>query len=374
MGGEEPGLPSEKLADLLPRLLDGAFEEPLWGGFLEALRDTTGADYASLSFRPPGKPLNALVRLYCGIPCPPEHERLYHEHLFELDPLPYNDLQPDRPYRLEELLTPGVPAHDAYYQQLLVPSGMTALRIMRVTEVSGVNAWLVVSRRAPDFEGADDALLTALAPYLSRALRSFVALERARFTGSLAEQAIRRLDFGWITLDRTGMVLDADPHAESVLTGSKILGLTSGRRLTVRPQALEREILEAVQALAKDPGARPRALILSREPWLDMLLVPAHGASIVAKPDPAVVAYINSDGWSSKDRCAQLADLFGLTQSEARLTLALSRGMNIAEAAAELRLTEQSARTYSKTIYAKLGARGQPDLVRFVSRSILAMA
>ncbi|MFM6831502.1 MAG: helix-turn-helix transcriptional regulator [Novosphingobium sp.] len=56
------------------------------------------------------------------------------------------------------------------------------------------------------------------------------------------------------------------------------------------------------------------------------------------------------------------------------MALALSRGMTIAEAAVELGLTVGSARMYSKMIYAKTGARGLPDLVRIVLRSVLAFA
>jgi DNA-binding CsgD family transcriptional regulator len=87
-----------------------------------------------------------------------------------------------------------------------------------------------------------------------------------------------------------------------------------------------------------------------------------------------VIAYVHGDRSPSTDRCEQLAQLFALTPSEARLALALSRGMTIAEAAVEFGLTLETARNYSKKIYSKTGARGQPDLVRFVMRSVLAIA
>jgi DNA-binding CsgD family transcriptional regulator len=87
-----------------------------------------------------------------------------------------------------------------------------------------------------------------------------------------------------------------------------------------------------------------------------------------------VLCYLHADHWSSADRCGQLAQLFDLTASEARLALALSRGLSIAEAGPEVGLTVESARTYSKRIYAKTGARGQADLVRFIHRSVLAIA
>jgi DNA-binding CsgD family transcriptional regulator len=363
-----------RLPDLLPALLDGAFEEPLWGGFLDALRAAVRADYASLTFRPPGQPLNQVLHLYSGSPSPPLVQQLYHEHLYEFDPLPYYGLSEGRPYSLDELLRPGEPSHDAYYRDFLVPSGMNVLAIMRVMEASGVNGWLTIARGSGDFPADDIALMATLAPYLRGALRSFVALERERFNASVAGEAIRRLDFGWFTLDAAGQVLETDSHGAHLLAHSGVLGRTAGGRLSARPKALEREIASAVQALVADPRSRPRAIILSRDPWLDMLLAPAHKGAISAKPDPAVIAYVHGDSWSSADRCEQLAELFGLTPSEARLTLALSRGMNIAEAAGELGLTVETARNYSKKIYAKLGARGQSDLVRFVMRSVLAIA
>jgi DNA-binding CsgD family transcriptional regulator len=105
-----------------------------------------------------------------------------------------------------------------------------------------------------------------------------------------------------------------------------------------------------------------------------MLLVRATIRSGATRTAPSFVAYVHADKWTSADRCEQLGELFDLIPSEARLALALSRGMSIAEAAGELGLTVESARTYSKRIYAKTGARGQSDLVRFIHRSVLAIA
>jgi DNA-binding CsgD family transcriptional regulator len=365
---------TQPLLDLLPPLLDGVFEDPPWSRFLDRLRHETQADYAALTFRPPGKPLNQVVHLYSGAASPPLVSQLYHEQLYATDPLPYYHLAEGRAYALHELLRAGEPLHDSYYRDFLVPSGMTAMRMMRVMEASGVNGWLNITRREGDFCADDDALLQAIAPYLRGALRNFVALEHERFNAAMANDAISRLAFGWFTLDASLQVLDCDRQGEALLAHSGILGRNASGRLTARPRALEQDITSAVRALAADTRSRPRALILSRDPWLDMLLMPIHKRSISAKPDPAIIAYVHGDNWSSADRCEQLAELFLLLPSEARLALALSRGMTITEAAAELGLTVETARNYSKKIYSKLGARGQSDLVRFVMRSVLAIA
>ena len=359
---------------LLTPILEGAFETPLWASFLDGLKRSTAADYASLIFRPPGLPLNAVVHLFAGDPSPPMVERLYHEDLYQRDPLPYHQLAEGRPYPLAELLRFDDPAHLDFYRNVVVPSGMAAMRMMRVQEASGVSAWLTIARRETDFAAADSDLLGAIAPALRGALRNFVALERERFNAQVAGDAIRRLHFGWFTLDAAGRVLESDALGADILSISSILRRSANGRLCARPAELDRKLAAAIRDVVADPKSRPRAITLSRDPWLDMLLAPTHSQPISAKPSPAVIAYVHGDSSPSADRCEQLGQLFALTPSEARLALALSRGMTIAEAATEFGLTLETARNYSKKIYSKTGARGQPDLVRFVMRSVLAIA
>jgi DNA-binding CsgD family transcriptional regulator len=290
------------------------------------------------------------------------------------DPLPYQEMTDGRVYALPELLRFGDPEHESYFNQFLVPSGMSILRMMRVVEASGVSAWLTVSRRKREFETETEALIDAIGPYLRAAVHSYVVLERERINASVANEAFRRMNFGWLTLDGEGCILDSDSHGENLLTGSGIIVRGRGRRLTSRNPKVAREITAAIQALLEDPRSRPRAIVLSHEPWLDMLLVAANIGSGATRPTPSLLAYVHADNWTSADRCEQLGQLFGLAPSEARLALALSRGMSITEAAAEIGLTVESARTYSKRIYLKTGARGQADLVRFIHRSVLAIA
>lgn len=153
-----------------------------------------------------------------------------------------------------------------------------------------------------------------------------------------------------------------------------MLGRGPSGRLVARRAATNREISCALERFAREPDSRPRAISISREPWLDMLIQPERRKSISGNARAVAVAYIHGDSWCTADRCEQLAELFNLAPRKARLALALSRGLTIAEAATEFGLTLGSARVYSKGIYAKTGARGLPDLVRIVMRSVLAIA
>ena len=69
-----------------------------------------------------------------------------------------------------------------------------------------------------------------------------------------------------------------------------------------------------------------------------------------------------------------MVDLFDLTPAEARLAWSLAQGLSISEAARAHGLTVETARYYSKKIYAKTGARGQVDLVRNILTGVLALA
>jgi len=379
------------LDGLVEPLIAGVTETPPWERFVDCLRERLAADYTSVTFRPfahggtPAAgsderdgPPSRVFHIASGRQSPPIVARLYRESLHAEDPMPYHQLAEGRVYALPELLRVGDPAHEAYRARLLEPSGMNLMRMMRVAEPSGVSAWLTVTREAEDFGRPEEDMLGGLATYLRPALAAFVALERERTAARVAGEAIRRLNFAWLTLDAEGRVLDTDRQGADLLAQARIVRRGRDGKLGSASPEVSRAIAEAVAALAVGKKAkeqeRPRAIVLSREPWLDMLLVPASPAPGTARPAHAMIAYVHADSWSSADRCEQLAQLFDLLPSEARLALALARGMSIAEAAVDLRITVESARTYSKRIYAKTGARGQADLVRFVHRSVLGIA
>jgi DNA-binding CsgD family transcriptional regulator len=63
--------------------------------------------------------------------------------------------------------------------------------------------------------------------------------------------------------------------------------------------------------------------------------------------------------------------LFDLTPAEARLSLALVHGHDLAGAAASMRITYATARTHLKAVFAKTGVTRQAELVRLVSGYVI---
>lgn len=359
--------------DLLPAIYDGPFEQPMWSTFLDRLRQRTRADYAGIFFRRPDRPLNQTVELYSGQGSMPGLRQLFGDTNYLADPLPDFQLREERVYALHELVDPDRKAHQALDRSLKAGVG-TDVRLVRIAEPGGLSAWLTLTRAGAELPPADTALLSKIAPHFRRALRSYATIERERARALIATDVLERLNFGWVRLDSKGGVIELSDSAAKLLQHGAGLKRTQSGRLIALDPLVDRRLSGAIRSVADRPGGQARALNICQDPWIDLLLVPDATAGTAPTPEAAMVAYIQGDNRSLSDRHEQIAELFGLLPSEARFALLLSRGLSIREAGETLGLTIETARNYSKKIYAKTGARGQADLVRFLLTSVLSLA
>ena len=155
--------------------------------------------------------------------------------------------------------------------------------------------------------------------------------------------------------------------AERLLT--EIEGHDSDAMLRLPDPAAERELAQAAARFAQDPAAAPQALELSAEPRVEAVLLPNGSQPAAASSLPVVQVLCRLPRPRGGMGAALLAQLSGLPRREAELALRLSQGRSIAEAAQDMGLTLETARNYSKRIYAQLGLRGQAELVRYVFES-----
>ena len=165
------------------------------------------------------------------------------------------------------------------------------------------------------------------------------------------------LGIGQAAFDREGRVILSDQLA------GRVLGARGGGRLNL-PFETAQELAEGCAAMAAAQESARRVVRLDRSGARDILLRPL--------PSPmgtAIVAVGTVRQPQQQKRAAPprvVAQLLGLSEREAALAEAMSRGESIVEAGARLGLTRETARNYSKRIYAKTGTTGQADLVRLI--------
>lgn len=199
------------------------------------------------------------------------------------------------------------------------------------------DAWLGIrSDGDRPFDAADGALLVALSSHVSIALDNQARFDELRVETAASRAALDRAGVGWTLLDLRGEPMAGAPPP--VPTRSRVA--LSDAIAAGSPSA----VAERVIAVPFAEGEKPAVLTLFR--------TAARAA----------------------DRAAAIEATFGLTRAEARMAAALAAGLSIVEAAARLKITEQTARYYTKRLYAATGARGQADLVRLIWNSVAALA
>lgn len=343
--------------DLLLPLFSGMHEDPLWDTFLHRLLARTQAQRLHLFVRPGGMsgmpPLQRTVRAH-GYVRPAGSFDL--ETFDKAGLLPYASLRPHRVYSLEEAALPNNPSVTGRHQAVLTAASVAHARFIRILAPGNHEAWLILLHDRLDFSAGDSALLSALAPHVERALSWLMELRRLHLRATIAEDALALLGVGQAIFDASGQAIIADAIA------TEELDIQSNARAQLRTSAAQAISAACRELSAATPEARRTVRYNSGK---HMLLRRAPDAADGPLSFGLSVGLMRQDRRENARSAAPVvAATFGLSNREAALAELISQGKSIVEAGAELLLTPETARNYSKRIYTKTGSTGQADLVR----------
>lgn len=254
-------------------------------------------------------------------------------------------------------------------------------------EPGGMRCWLDVLRAphspSPRFREEEVQLLHCLAPHLAHALGLYARLQRQEAERAVYAGSLEHLQLGCLLLDGEARSMALNRTAEALLARHAGVELFNGR-LQLRDKRLQLLFEQAItRALAQRQA--PAAA------WFgELLRVPGHNGALLGllvaptplqdyfqgRQVPSLSLYLvelsEPDGGGERAGgypAELIAQLFALTRQEARLVACLADGQSISEAAVQMGIAVAAARNYSKNIYAKLGLKGQTDLVRMLCRS-----
>ena len=162
-----------------------------------------------------------------------------------------------------------------------------------------------------------------------------------------------------------GVLIDTNPSGRALLGAN---GPRAGEMLLSAVPAEKQALCRALKLSIGRRGPRVSDPIALTQPGGGHLLAYVmplehgqHGG------DAALVLLADPRGPERRD-AAQMLQLFGLTAAEARLGALIGVGLAAREAAAELQISEHTARSTLKTVYDKLGIRKQSELGHLVAR------
>ena len=256
-----------------------------------------------------------------------------------------------------------------------VLAGILEMSPQRISNIS-----LNRSDAARRFDADDAALLGALMPHLRRALDVHRRLCGAELMSAHAAAVFERIPYGLILISDTGRVLLTNRAADNILGGADGICVDRDQLSAATPAitARLRALLDAsvrmtrgkaldrgtTMSLPRRSGRRPLSILVAPLP-VQRVVLGGHGAA-------AAVFVTDPDRMTAPD-AHTLGSLFGLTAAESELVRCLVAGLTVEQAAAHLRLREQTLRTRLKTVFQKTNTTRQAELVRLVLTSTAAL-
>lgn len=271
---------------------------------------------------------------------------------------------------------------------------MTGIALIRAMRDLCPDTVCIILTGAADLRTAIDAIneanafrfytkpcaIPVLTDGIGEALDMAAENRRQKWTASgnlshLGTMALDRLPLGVVVVDGRASILFSNSRGAQLLAaGDGLVMDRGGLCRTTRPSEtleLHRLIRDSIQEdqqnSNRDGHGTTRALSVSRQGDdrpLSVLVAPltgpagdSGGAAVLIVGDP------NNRMLPSADTVARL---FDLSDTEARLAVAMAEGLRIEEAAASLGVTVSSARTYLKRVFLKTGVDRQAELVALV--------
>jgi DNA-binding CsgD family transcriptional regulator len=277
------------------------------------------------------------------------------------------------------LVTPEETETLPFYTRFLASHGLKWFAGTALSPDPRVGVALSVQRSAskPEYSDDDLALLERIGRHVENALRLGIRLINAEMARMALAEALARLGVGVFLVDRMGRVVFSNPAGQRLIGG----GLVMVRDRLAARFAPEREALEVALATviegASVPDETPRPILVrgvAAEQFLAVYVLPVrlpgHSIDNMLAAARATVLVIASQPGAPPDPTI-VRDLLGLTLGESRVAALVGAGVPPREAADKLGITEETARTTLKRVFAKVGVSRQSELATLLTRLVL---
>lgn len=375
---QEPAISPAELSELLQLLYGEAIESSPWSRTFEWLRTRLNCQHVTLLIRPLSSD-HIGTMVVTRENTTQQDTASYRSNFFAVDP--FVGLPPDDVLTVQELIGDEEWRASAMYREYLRPLGIRHLMGADIFTTDGLECRLRLTRDESqgEFGDAEKAFCRVLLPHLKRAIEMHARIESLECERQLFAGTVNRMLVGMITFDQQGEIIEVNEEARAIFAekdGIRMVGNTlraDSPRENRELQALVRQTLADTEEGPRKPGVMEAMSITrpSGRAKLGLLVrrVPL-GEWSEGKQRPTAVAFIRDPEHRSTASHDVLRRLFDFTRMEASLSLLLVNGLSLDEAAEELGIKRNTARTHLRSIFFKTGVTRQTTLVRVVLNSV----
>lgn len=363
--------------DVITAIYDAPLAQQPWVELTATLRKMTGSNGMTIKIIPVGHPDRAIIFADADFAFEGAVDRYQRIYQYK-DPVRYDRMAAGQLCRFEDLIDRQDLIRSEFYSAHCEPLNIAYAFFAYVGRLEGVDVWLNGSRSQSEgqFLAEESDAVRQLLPHLQRAFQTYCRMEKIQATSSVYANTTAALGVGIVLLSHDGHVVDANMEANEILTRIGVASGDQGRLLF--PRAAQRVYEAALRAAVNDAMQTAQAFAVDDRHGrkVDCLIKrvdrPWHGSLATI---PAFALHLDQNAHILQPSAIDcVAQLLGLTQSEARLAVMLSNGQPLTEIAAQLEITTTSARTYCKRVMAKTGTSRQAELVRLVSGGLARLA
>jgi DNA-binding CsgD family transcriptional regulator len=220
------------------------------------------------------------------------------------------------------------------------------------------------------------AFVRLLAPHLQNALRTRVLISELRVQVQDLAAAMHALWTPVFLFDRTGRCAFTNVAARALLSSQRGISYQDGRLVIdnhERSQTLAALIRRAIalntlgrSKISKSLGGGAMLIPRGESRPLRLHVAPLPPTHIPGGGNFAAIGFISDPDDTPSLPEDMLRELYGLTQSEARLASQIAAGVSLSDAANCIGVSRETVRTQLKSIFQKTGTRKQSDLIRLI--------
>jgi DNA-binding CsgD family transcriptional regulator len=173
-----------------------------------------------------------------------------------------------------------------------------------------------------------------------------------------------------VALDRLGFVIDTNEQAASNFDEDIRV---KNRRLFVRDKRAKSsldELIDQLQTIPDTAALSAAPIVVRRDARRPVVIrvIPVDGAARSPFLNARVVLILNDLDPNPTPVFDTFSQAFGLTPAETRLAALIATGVPPRQAAEQLGIARETARTQLKSVFAKTGTHRQSELVFLFSR------
>lgn len=360
---------------LIHSIYQGVLEEAPWTSFLNRLNTLLDADLAIVMIVPGHQQGNKV--LFNQVTNPLSSSTALSDSWIAQDP--FQQIADDTPLRLTQLGPLQRRVHNHWADEPDNPHSIHHLLALNVS--TGSRSELLLKLRIgrtghkPDFSEQHTTLLVDMVEHLKLALRLFDQNAIQRIERNAFADAINQFMLGTLILDRSGTIVASNRVARDSIEQYPTLSIQKGS-LVIGDTKANRQLYQALSDIEQndcsdDAIGKTITIPLANGLTLGLMIRPIRPEDALAYPVHAhAVVFISNSQGVKKISAATLKELFGLTDSEAKVAAYLANGNTLNEAAECLSVSINTAKTHARNIYEKTGVNKQTKFIQLVSNSV----